>query len=443
MALVYTSCSIAGWVDVRRHQLRGFSLLSGCQSARSSRRRRLNRPSFVPPWDELTWVSCLQKLPRGSHHENLTERRSTPVSYDVRQEPLSSSLFLGDFHRIDYFPASDGDEIEIVGEKGRGNDMPNNGPSSSFVAAMEVPTYAAFQEASNDRLDAISEFGNVCSSETVLPERYGPGCLVHQILSPSECRDLIDSTERLGYVNYSAGRNHHGALQIIVPEYVAQRISAKLLPFIDLGLLEERCAECDTLFGTRETLLASSPSSSDNQLKCTGLNRRWRFYRYRPPGSTERDDDRDEHFAPHIDVGFPPSGLSDDGRTLCWDITDKSSTHVVEERDRQVVSRLTVLMYLSDNFAGGETTFFQPLLLEGSSEKVEEGKSLSVLTAVKPRQGSCLIFPQVVGEEASLLARQYWPLHEGSALSAKVGEASAPKYVIRSDLIFSKIQKAC
>jgi hypothetical protein len=439
MALVYSSCSIAGWVDVRRHQHRGFSLLSGCQSAQSS---RLNRScSFVPPWDELTWVSCLQKPPRGPHHKSRTERRSTPVSYDLRQEPLSSSLFLGDFHRIDYFPAADVDGIKIGSEKGRGNDIPNNGPSSSFVAAMEVPTYAAFQEASKDSLHAISKVGNVGGSEIVLPAKYGPGCLVHQVLSPSECRDLIDSTERLGYVNYSAGKNHHGALQIIVPEKVAQRISGKLLPFIDLGLLEERCRECDTLFGTRETLLASPPSSSDDQLKCTGLNRRWRFYRYRPPGSIENDDERDEHFAPHIDVGFPPSGLSDDGRTLCWDITDKSSTPAVEERDRQVVSRLTVLMYLSDSFVGGETTFFQPLLLEDSSEKVEEGKSLSVLTAVKPRQGSCLIFPQVVGEEASLLARQYWPLHEGSALSAAVGEASTPKYVIRSDLIFSRIRK--
>ena len=45
--------------------------------------------------------------------------------------------------------------------------------------------------------------------------------------------------------------------------------------------------------------------------------------------------------------------------------------------------------------------------------------------------GSCLLFPQGVGEEAVEYAREHWPLHEGSPI-----RAGRPKYVIRSDVLF-------
>jgi hypothetical protein len=54
-----------------------------------------------------------------------------------------------------------------------------------------------------------------------------------------------------------------------------------------------------------------------------------------------------ETFAPHINTGFLPSGLSEDEKTFLWDASD--------EDDERVVSRLTVLMYLNDDFIGGKT----------------------------------------------------------------------------------------
>ena len=49
----------------------------------------------------------------------------------------------------------------------------------------------------------------------------------------------------------------------------------------------------------------------DVRLFMKGLNRRWRIYRYEPSGQ--------ESFAPHIDAGFPPSGVSESGTSLVWD----------------------------------------------------------------------------------------------------------------------------
>ena len=56
-----------------------------------------------------------------------------------------------------------------------------------------------------------------------------------------------------------------------------------------------------------------------------------------------------QSFAPHIDAAFPPSGLTADGTDLEWDVSNGTT-----------VSRLTVLMYLNDDFCGGETVFYAP-----------------------------------------------------------------------------------
>jgi hypothetical protein len=55
----------------------------------------------------------------------------------------------------------------------------------------------------------------------------------------------------------------------------------------------------------------SVAKEQDVRLVYAGLNRRWRIYRYAPGG--------EETFAPHIDAGFPPSGLSEDEMELVWD----------------------------------------------------------------------------------------------------------------------------
>ena len=74
---------------------------------------------------------------------------------------------------------------------------------------------------------------------------------------------------------------------------------------------------------------------------------------------------------------------------------------------------------LNDDFLGGETNFYS--------------QASKLIASVRPVKGSCLIFPQGVGEDAVEYARRAWPLHEGSPVTSGSAE---PKYVIRSDILF-------
>jgi hypothetical protein len=113
-------------------------------------------------------------------------------------------------------------------------------------------------------------------------------------------------------------------------------------------------------------------------------------------------------------AGFPPSGLSDDQTTLIWDISEGSN--------QEIVSRLTVLIYLNDDFVEGETNFYHPV----SMPRKDLHQFPPLITSVRPVVKSVLVFPEGVREDA----RQAWPLHEGSP-----DVSGRPKYVIRSDAI--------
>ena len=123
-----------------------------------------------------------------------------------------------------------------------------------------------------------------------------------------------------------------------------------------------------------------------------GLNRRWRFYKYDAGGT----------YRPHVDGAWPGSGLQG---------TPERPEYVYDAfKDR--LSKLTMLVYLNDDFEGGETAFF---------DARDDGK-LAVV-AVKPRRGAVLFFPH--GETTGSL------IHEGSQVAAGF------KYVIRTEVLFT------
>ncbi len=95
-----------------------------------------------------------------------------------------------------------------------------------------------------------------------------------------------------------------------------------------------------------------------------GLNERWRMYRYHPG----------QRFARHNDAAF--------------------------RRANGEQSKLTLLLYLNEDFEGGETTF-----VEG---------------AVTPKRGTALVFPHEL-------------LHAGTEVRSGV------KYVLRSDVMYGRI----
>ena len=131
------------------------------------------------------------------------------------------------------------------------------------------------------------------------------------------------------------------------------------------------------------------PASVDGRL-VRGLNRRFRVYRY-VPGAEYRC---------HIDGAWPPSGILPD------------DTYVYDDSpaDQKQSSLFTFLVYLNDEFEGGETTFFLPAAKEG------------ILNAypVRPVMGSVVMFPHGTSEGALL--------HEGT------GVRKGAKYIIRTDV---------
>ncbi len=129
-----------------------------------------------------------------------------------------------------------------------------------------------------------------------------------------------------------------------------------------------------------------------------GINARWRFFRY-GPGTIYRR---------HVDGSWPEGALNEE----CEYVTDVS--------DGKVRSRLTFLIYLTEGFNGGSTTFY-------TATPSEPG----VLSArgVVPQLGAALCFPHGEAEES--------PVHEGSAVTASLNGGETFKYVIRTDVLFN------
>ena len=308
------------------------------------------------------------------------------------------------------------------------------GQDDSFLGAVGVPTFAAsgtgssrhHQEQQEHELSLASQSPTSAYGLEGALDGHGPSLLVKNVLDRQACDTLIQELEHhpLGFGTFDQGKNRHGAMQIVVSAELAHSIALKLSPHIDIGQVEalrHEMLRATTTPATDENAPSGDSHHSDAvRLGFVGLNRRWRIYRY--------DNSGNETFAPHIDASFPPSGLSDDGNVLEWDTT----TSTPDGDDEVVDSRLTVLMYLNEDFGGGETNFYRPLSDQQTTHPPTASSSL-IVASVRPRAGAVLMFPQGVGVEAVDYARQHWPLHEGSPV---LPGSNRPKYVIRSDALF-------
>ncbi|KAL4882467.1 hypothetical protein BJY04DRAFT_187132 [Aspergillus karnatakaensis] len=205
---------------------------------------------------------------------------------------------------------------------------------------------------------------------TYYPHPHVPGLgMAMNVLTPTECKSIIAAGESVTFLP-DAPLREDGDTSILAHNFY----------WI-----------IDTLF--HDTLWARiSPyvPAAVNGRAVRGINRRFRVYRY-VPGAEYRC---------HIDGAWPPSGISDEGKY----IYDSSP------EDNRQSSMYTFLLYLNDEFEGGETTFFMPAEREG------------VLNAypVRPVMGSVAIFPH--GESNGAL------LHEGT------GVRKGAKYIIRTDV---------
>ncbi|KAJ5205128.1 Prolyl 4-hydroxylase alpha subunit [Penicillium cf. griseofulvum] len=205
---------------------------------------------------------------------------------------------------------------------------------------------------------------------TYHPHPAVPGLgLALNVLSEAECKAIIAAGESVNFLPDAALRED-GDISILAHNFYwiidttfHDMLWARISPYV--------------------------PPSINGRL-VRGINRRFRVYRY-VPGAEYRC---------HIDGAWPPSGI----------LPDDTYVYDSSPEDKKQSSMYTFLLYLNDEFEGGETTFFMPAPREGTLNGYP----------VRPVMGAVAIFPH--GESNGAL------LHEGT------GVRKGAKYIIRTDV---------
>lgn len=193
--------------------------------------------------------------------------------------------------------------------------------------------------------------------------------LVSSVLSPAECRAIVAAGEAVNFLPDAPLKDDTDDVSILAHNFYW-------------------VVDQDFHDSVWERVRNFVPAHVGGRL-ARGINRRFRVYRY-IPGAEYRC---------HIDGAWPPSGISATTGEYQYDASEGKQS-----------SLFTFLIYLNDDFEGGETTFFLPSVKDG------------VLNAypVNPVMGGVAVFPH--GDAKGAL------LHEGT------GVRSGAKYVIRTDV---------
>ena len=224
-----------------------------------------------------------------------------------------------------------------------------------------IPTWASHQP---NPAGLVQDYHGAVSR---VPVEGVPGAFqLLNLVSDEECDRLIALTETLGYLEDAA---------VSLPRSVRHNDSATwVADDASIDLLWQRAAT----FISADDDFAGKPA--------VGLNARLRFYRYGPG----------DFFGAHTDGSWPGS------RVIDGELFDNAYD------DRW--SQLTFLLFLSDDFEGGETQFHV--------DKSRPDETIDVRT---PR-GGALCFPHGVH-----------PLH---CVHASAPILAGTKYIIRSDVLF-------
>lgn len=206
--------------------------------------------------------------------------------------------------------------------------------------------------------------------------------MLTNVLSVRECATIIECGETIGF-------------DADEPLAEQQAVPSKAFVWMCPPKLLARIYERVKSAGLPTILAGHGIPCADPEevLEPLGLNARFRTYRY-DPGVVYR---------PHFDGAWPSSGFDDQGGYV-YDA----------QGDRR--SRITVVIYLNDDFAGGHTTFFG--LERGGLVKTS---GTIVANGVQPMRGACTIFPH--GDTSHVI-------HEGSRVH------TGAKYVVRTEVLY-------
>ena len=159
-----------------------------------------------------------------------------------------------------------------------------------------------------------------------------------------------------------------------------------------------------------------------------GINPRFRIFKY---------DDKSV-YRRHLDGAWPCGMLDEQTNEFVVDANALLDGNNTENKENQRTTRLTFLIYLTDTFRGGETTFYSVDDDDHTNEE-EQKKKVIVGNAVAPRVGAVLCFPHGNAKNS--------PVHEGSRLfsSSKNDDdgdsSSSCKFVARTDVVFERKTK--
>jgi len=182
--------------------------------------------------------------------------------------------------------------------------------------------------------------------------------LLSDVLTLDECKQYIATTEKMGYADAP------------VTTYTGMKMMPELRD--NKRVMWQTDNETwEPIWKRVKDFLPKNCEVFKKNWSSTGLNERFRFYRYEPG----------EVFNRHYDGCFP--------------------------RSKTEMSHLTFIVYLSDGFEGGQTTFY---LRSGKQVKVD------------PVSGTALVFWHG--------SHHLSPEHEGSACK------NGNKYVLRSDIMY-------
>lgn len=259
---------------------------------------------------------------------------------------------------------------------------------NSFPAPIDIPTGSEIKVRTYPP-NSIT-FSSKNNSSYALSVPFVPGALLlANIFTPTECQQFIWAAENLGFqagVDYSFNSEFSVDSTLSTARFDAMQSSGSVdrpaegcFWLVDSSILDQ----------VHQRVLPLLPQVW-HQKALTGINARWRFYRY-DPGTLYR---------PHIDGSWPGSGIDSAGQYAFDVFGDQWSC-------------FTFLVYLNDEFEGGCTRFYMPS---------KSGEQLDTFE-VRPRQGCVLVFPHGSLEAA---------LHEGGSVR------SGSKYVIRTDVLYKK-----
>lgn len=193
------------------------------------------------------------------------------------------------------------------------------------------------------------------------------------VLSSAEAAHFVACSEALGFDNA-----HH-------PNYQNQEIDRAEEQYRqnDRAVYHASEEEVQWLFERLRPHLAPEIATAQCTWGLWGLNDMWRLYRYNASRT---------RFPPHFDN--------------CTAKTDS------------LLSFMSVLVYLTDDFKGGGTQFFD----------TSRGPPATVIGGVKPKVGSVVVFRHL-GRNS--------PLHEGQAYEG----GREPKYVLRTDVMYQALDR--